>query len=323
MKKTKEELSRRDFLNRAAGAALIGVMGETAACNGAKKQAPEKPTTAEAEQPKKKEQNEVKPAGLRSTVVLVRDKRVVDENRALNPEILVRMFDDAVVSLLDAPTVEDAWQSLVKPGDTVGIKSNVWRFLATPKELEQAIRERVVAAGAPESKIDIDDRGVRENPVFQRATALINIRPMRTHHWSGVGSCIKNYIMFSDSPSSWHDDSCANLAGVWDLPGVKGKTRLNVLVMLTPLFQGKGPHHFQAQYTWRYNGLIVGTDPVAVDATGVRILEAKRREYFGANQPFSVPPKHIRVAEQKYHLGVADPNRIDIVKLGWDGEILI
>jgi hypothetical protein len=60
------------------------------------------------------------------------------------------------------------------------------------------------------------------------ATALINARPMRSHHWAGVGSLIKNYIMFIPEPISIHPDSCADLASIWDLPVVKGKTRLKV-----------------------------------------------------------------------------------------------
>jgi len=221
-----------------------------------------------------------------------------------------------VAELFGKPAA-DAWLALFRPADVVGIKSNVWQFLGTPPELEQALRERLQGAGVAPDNIAVDDRGVRSNPVFKRATALINVRPLRTHHWAGVGSLIKNYIMFSDAPFSWHVDSCANLAGVWDLPECKGKTRLNVLVMLTPLFHGKGPHHYHAEYTWEYNGLLIGTDPVAVDATGVRILEAKRREYFGKDEPLAVSPKHIWVADQKYHLGIADPARIDVKKIGW------
>ncbi len=38
----------------------------------------------------------------------------------------------------------------------------------------------------------VDDRGVLQNPVFNRSTALINVRPMRAHHWSGLGTLIKN-----------------------------------------------------------------------------------------------------------------------------------
>jgi hypothetical protein len=93
--------------------------------------------------------------------------------------------------------------------------------------------------------------------------------------------------------------------------------------MLTPLFHGKGPHHFQAEYTWEYKGIIISQDPVAADATGVRIMEAKRRDFFGEELPFSVSPKHIEVAEKKFDLGVADKARIDLIKLGWKEDILI
>jgi hypothetical protein len=35
------------------------------------------------------------------------------------------------------------------------------------------------------------------------------------------------------------------------------------------------------------------------------------------------PPTHIRDAEVKYGLGVSNPRRIDLVKLGWKEDILI
>lgn len=225
--------------------------------------------------------------------------------------------------LLEESSPSAAWKRLLRPSDTLGIKSNVWRFLPTPKEVEQILTRRAVAVGIDESRISIDDRGVLSNPIFRQATALINVRPMRTHHWAGVGSCIKNYIMFSPEPASWHDDACARLAGLWEMPSVKSKTRLNLLVMLTPLFHGKGPHHFQSRYVWQYNGLLLSLDPVAVDATGLRILQAKRRAHFGAEQPFAVEPKHILLADQKFGLGVADPSRIELIKLGWMEGVLV
>jgi hypothetical protein len=259
----------------------------------------------------------------KAKVILIRDEKVLDAGGRARPEVLSRMLDEAVMALLGETEPKAAWSRLVRASDTVGVKSNEWRFLPTPPALEEAIQQRLVGAGVGENRIGIDDRGVLDNPLFKQTTALINVRPLRTHHWSGVGSCIKNYIMFSPAPSTWHDDSCANLAGLWDLPAVKGKTRLNILVMLTPLFHGKGPHHFQAKYTWEYKGLIVGSDPVAVDATGVRILDAKRKDFFGQEQPFTTSPKHIQVAEEKYHLGVADPSRIDVQKIGWTDGALI
>ncbi len=256
-------------------------------------------------------------------VVLIRDENVLEKNNKPKPEVLQRMLDDAVKNLFGVNDISSAWKKIIKPSDIVGIKTNVWNYLSTPAELETAITTTVLEAGVIEDNISIDDRGVRTNPVFKKATALINTRPMRTHYWSGVGTCLKNYIMFAERPSDYHPDSCADLAAIWKLPQIKGKTRLNILVMLTPLFHSVGPHGFSPEYQWRYNGLIVGVDPVAVDAVGLKIIEAKRREFFKGNRPLDPPAKHIELADTRHHLGTADMNKIDLVKLGWKEGILI
>jgi hypothetical protein len=126
-----------------------------------------------------------------------------------------------------------------------------------------------------------------------------------------------------DNPPDYHDDACADLARLWELPIVKGKTRLNVLVMLTPQFHNIGPHHFDPAYTWPYRGLLVSTDPVAADAVGLRIMQQKRRLAFGEDRPLQPTAHHIRLADTVHHLGNADMSRIDLVRLGWREEELI
>ncbi len=259
----------------------------------------------------------------RSRVVLIRHPDVLDKLNRPRPEIVQEMIDQAVMALTGRSAPAEAWGQIVRPEDTVGIKSNVWRFLPTPAELEQAVVKRVQEVGVAKERISVNDRGVLRDPIFREATALINMRPMRTHYWAGVGSLIKNYIMFVPNPSDYHPDTCANLAAIWKLPRVRGKTRLNVLVMFTPLFHGQGPHHFSPQYIWPYRGLLVGFDPVAVDAVGVRILQAKRRAYFGEERPLNPPPKHIYLADTRHHLGTADPAKIELIKLGWEEGRLI
>ncbi len=255
-------------------------------------------------------------------VILVRDNAVLSGDE-VNTPILEQMMNKAVIELTGAADAASAWKMILKPSDVLGIKTNVWNNLHTPTELEQILADKAKQVGISESDISVRDRGVLSDPVFKRATALINVRPMRTHAWSGVGSLLKNYIMFTPRPSSYHDDSCADLAKLWELPEVKGKTRLNILVMLTPLFHGVGPHHYNKQYTWEYKGLIVGFDPVAVDATGLRIIQAKRTEYFGEETPLNPPAKHILLADTRHKLGTADPNKIDLIKMGWQEGILI
>jgi hypothetical protein len=258
----------------------------------------------------------------KTKVILVRDATVLDEKGQPRKDVVLKMLDDAVAALTGKRGL-DGWKTFLQASDMVGIKTNTWRYLPTTEAVESALKQRVLDVGVKGQDVAIDDRGVLGNPVFQRATALINARPMRSHHWAGVGTLIKNYIMFSPNPSSWHDDSCADLAGIWNLPVVKGKTRLNVLVMLTPQFHGVGPHSFNPKYVWAHHGLIVGFDPVACDSVGLRIIEAKRRAFFGEERPLAPPAKHIALADTRHHLGTADPAKIELVRIGYEKDSLI
>jgi len=259
----------------------------------------------------------------KSRVVLIRHADSIDTDFNFNEKIIQQMLDEAVAELFQKEDAVTAFKSIIKPGDIVGIKSNVWNYLPTPAELEKAIKRRVLDAGVKEENIAIDDREVRENPVFQKSTALINVRPMRTHSLAGMSGCMKNYITFSKNWPDNHPNNCANLGLLFNLPMVKGKTRLNVLSLLTPQFHGRGPHHFHRRYVWAYKGLLVGTDPVAVDAVALRVLMAKRKEQLGSNYRLSPIPRYIEIADKQHGLGNSDMNNIELVKLGWQEGILI
>ncbi len=293
----KRVITRRDFLRRAAEGALAAAF-----VSGIPAKAP---------------------AAQRSRVVLIRNAEVLDRQENVRGEILQAMLDEGVKNLLGTGEPAEAWRMLIKSSDVVGIKSNEWGRLPTPKELESAVKRRVLDAGVAEKNVDIADRGVLYNPVFQKATALINARPLRTHHWSGVGTCLKNYIQFVPNPSAYHEEGCSPLGKIWTYPIVKGKTRLNILSALTPQFYGRGANFFDRRYLWPYKGLILGTDPVAVDAVGARLLQLKRVAHFGEDRALDVLPVHITVADQKYNLGVSELSRIDLVKLGWMDEVLL
>lgn len=299
MTKGKKVLTRRDFLRTGTCATLGGLIGLPFMG----------PTPVKA--------------GEQSRVVLVRNKDVLQNGASIRAEVLEDMLDQAMCTLRDVPDALSGWRRLFSPDDTVGIKSNVWYHLPTPGELEAAIHKRLRAVGVQGKNISVDDRGVLRNGTFRNATALINTRPMRTHHWSGLGTLLKNYIMFTPRPSKYHDNACESLGAIWQLPHVAGKTRLNILVMLTPHFHGVGPHSFSTRYVWPYSGLIVSPDPVAADATGARIIQAKRNLFFGKESPISPPPHHIAIADSRYGLGHSSPDRIELVKLGWKEEMLI
>jgi len=290
-------VTRRDFLRVAAGTAMAATLG-----SGILGEARAEPT---------------------AKVVLIRNAEVLGDQGKIQGEILQSMLDEAVKSLLGAPEPLEAWQKLIKSSDIVGVKSNSWGKLPTPRELEMAIKRRLLDVGVPDKNIDIADRGVLNNPIFLSATALVNVRPLRTHHWAGVGTCLKNYIQFVPAPWAYHDEGCSSLGKIWTYPIVKGKTRLNILSALTPQFYGRGANFFDKRYVWPYKGLIVGTDPVAVDTIGAHLLRTKRIGFFGEDRALDVPPVHIMAADKTYHLGVSDLSRIHLIKVGWMEEVLI
>jgi hypothetical protein len=259
----------------------------------------------------------------KSTVVLIRDKNVLDANGTPNSRVVLEMLDKAVTTITGKKDPVEGWKTFIKPTDIVGIKTNVWGRLPTTSQVEEALKKRVMDVGVKETDISISDRGVRRDPVFKKATALINARPMRTHHWAGVGTLIKNYIPFVPDPYNYHGDACADLGKLWQLPQVKGKNRLNVLVMFTPQFHNVGPHGFSPRHVWKYYGMLVGFDPVAIDSIGVQIIQAQRKVYFGEDRPLNPPAKHILMADTRYNLGTADPNKINLIKIGYDKDILI
>jgi len=298
MKKSRDDLPRRTFIKGLGAAVVGGAMGVPAAGG------------------------EVRAAQATSRVVMIRNERAVDGDGTISGEVVQAMMDEAMTSLFGMDSADDCWKLIIQPDDIVGIKTNIVSYLPTPPEVEEALKRGARVAGVPEENIGMGDRDVRGLEIFQRTTALLNARPMRTHAWSGVGSLIKNYIMF-DNPQDYHDDACADLAALWQLPAVKDKTRLNVLVMLTPQFHNIGPHHFDPMYTWPYKGLIVSTDPVAADAVGLRLIQAKRQEVFGEDRPLQPTAHHIRLADTVHGLGNADMDRIDLVRVGWEGEALI
>jgi hypothetical protein len=295
--KGRMQITRRDFLKGSAGLVMTAVLGQGL------------PSQARASDTAK--------------VVLVRDQEVLGPGGEVRGKVLRAMLDEGVRTLLGQQESLRAWQTLFNRSDVVGIKSNVWRNLPTPPEMEEAIRRRLLDVGVAEENIAVADRGVLDHPIFLNSTALVNTRPVRIHHWAGVGTLIKNYIQFVREPSDYHPNGCADLGSIWSLPIVKGKTRLNILVALTPQFYGRGANYFDRRFVWPYKGIIVGIDPVAVDAIGAELLRLKRIATFGEDRPVDVAPIHIAEADKKYHLGVSDLNRIQIVKVGWMDDSLV
>lgn len=109
-------------------------------------------------------------------------------------------------------------------------------------------------------------------------TALINLPVLKDHSTTGVTGALKNHYGSIDNPNRYHGNRGTNpgIAEVNAIPVIRAKERLIVFDALLGVFNG-GPR-WQRQFIWPYGGVLVGTDPVAMDQIALTIIDEKRRQ---------------------------------------------
>lgn len=256
------------------------------------------------------------PAG-RSSVFIARDRNAMDEALNVDKAALKRMLGQLLAGITGEDIMKNAWLKLVSPGDVIGLVPTPL-MNPTHEELIEVVKETLVEAGIPAENI----RNAQGRSVdLESITALVSLPGLKAHWLTGIGTVIKNYILYSGAPRNYHGQDSAKLGEIWNLPQVKGKTRLVLVDALHPVCD-KGPQ-VDPRYRWNYNGLIAGTDPVAVEAVCLKIIQAKREELRGEPWPLSPPPVCVEAADQVYKLGTSDLNNIDIKASGWSEGLLV
>lgn len=298
-------LTRRDFVRGTAGTVLAAsVLGPSGLIRAQTEEAP-----PDAPQPA------ASPA--RSRVVVVRDEAVQGDDKVIDQAVLGTMLGTALTRVTGTSSAAEAWASLYQPSDTIAVvKSD---FMAhTHDELMQLVLASLMSIGVPEANI-LDAQ--RDNAMVERSTAMMCVPALKAHWLTGIGTVLKNYIMFSSKPSAYHKADSEKLGEIWAMDHVAGKTKLTMVDALRPMCN-KGPQP-DPRYKWNYNGLVVGTDPVAVEAVCVKILEAKREAIKGEPWPLTPTPVCLEAADKTYGLGTADMDLIDVELVGWEDGALV
>ncbi len=214
-------------------------------------------------------------------------------------------------------------QAGIKPNDIV-----IWdRFT---RELERTgfpismdpNRERILASdhkdvgfeAAPFSNGSVTTRFSKL--LTRTCTAMINLPVLKDHSMAGITLSMKNMYGVVNNPNEFHSNNCCPfIPDLYASPIIKNKFRISIGDALTACYEG-GPG-YKPQFTWKYNGLILATDPVAQDHTAWQIIERQRAEK--GLKPLSAvgrPPKYIAVAADSDHnLGTNDPARIQVVEV--------
>jgi len=256
-------------------------------------------------------------AARSSLVTIVRDKNAMDASKNVNSAILEKMLEHTLIKVTGRNNTKKAWLSLVKPDDMIGLVPTD-HLNQTHDEVVDAVRNSLVDAGIQRDRIIFAQGGPR---LPKKCTALIALPALKAHWLTGIGTVLKDYIMFSGSPSSYHKGDSAKLGEIWNLPFIKGKTKLVLVDSLYPLCD-KGPQP-DPRYQWAYNGLVAGTDPVAVETVCLNIINEKRKAIRGEPWPLSPPPICVEAADKVYGLGTSKMEEIKIEHYGWEKELLL
>lgn len=146
----------------------------------------------------------------------------------------------------------------------------------------------------------------------QLCDAVINLPVLKDHGIVGVTLALKSMFGVIHNPNKYHPNAGdPYVADVNMLPAIRQKARLTIADGLTAQYEG-GPT-YMPQWSWPYNGLLVGQDPVALDTVGWQIIEQKRAEKgLKPLKDMKREPKYIATAADMQHrLGTNDPSRIE------------
>src|SRR4051794_17151705 len=95
----------------------------------------------------------------RSTVVYAQEEAAISGYEE-NPAVVRKMVEALVVSVTGKPDATEAWCSLVKPTDRVGIKVSAsgGPLFSTHKTIVETIADGLASAGVPRANIIVWDR---------------------------------------------------------------------------------------------------------------------------------------------------------------------
>lgn len=175
-------------------------------------------------------------ASPKSKVVVSRDSLLRGSGSNVDSRRLLSMLDRAMQSLYDRDSPAEAWRSVVRPGEVVGLKVNclAGRGISTTVPLVECICERLQEAGIPQKDIVIWDR---LNSDLESAGFRIASRPDRIRCFGNDASGYEEELAIHGSVGSLLSRTLTRVCdAVINLPVLKDHGIVGVTLALKNLF---------------------------------------------------------------------------------------
>jgi uncharacterized protein (DUF362 family) len=143
-------------------------------------------------------------------------------------------------------------------------------------------------------------------------TSMINVCVPKTHGRSVFTNALKNHYGTIDNPSRMHANGCTGpgIPEVNSIPIIRQKQKLVVSDALLMVVEA-GPS-WDRRFIRPFGGVLIGTDPVAVDAVALAQMDELRKAE--GMEPLAPRVAHIGLAEE-LGLGQSKLENIDLVTL--------
>ena len=153
-------------------------------------------------------------------------------------------------------------------------------------------------------------------------TSFVNVPVLKHHTMAGVTLSLKNWFGAINNPNKYHFDVSSDNyipdlnSMLFSKSGLNKKQPLIICDAIMAQYD-MGPG-YRPNKVWNYSGLVVSTDPVALDRIGTQIIEKKRQEVGMKSLADSGhEPKYISIAADNFHkLGIDDPSKMELVSAG-------
>ncbi len=245
------------------------------------------------------------PPGQRpSRVVRMQSGHVVTGSH-VHRMLFAEMLDRSLLALTDQMTVRDAWRTILRADDVIGLKFNRsgQETIGTTPAVAEAIiasltssgwnAEKVVCIEAPPELVSkhgtlpaAEGYQAQETDfvsgvdqfasVLDQVTAIIDVPYLKTHNIAGLSGALKNLSHgLIKHPARFHRNGCSPyVADIVAAPPIRSKLRLCIVDGLRAVFEG-GPEA-TSERLGDEGLLLLSRDPVAVDAVGFSELNSVR-----------------------------------------------
>ena len=276
-----------------------------------------------------------------SRVVQVQERHAV-KGPEVHRVVFGEMLERALTTLTRKPTTAEAWRSILRADDIIGLKFNRsgqealrtthvvadvlvasiieagWRpdqivCIEAPSEIERRRGTAPAAEGFESAATDFGSGSDHLANVLKQVTALIDVPYLKSHNITGATCCLKNLSHgLIKHPAKFHRNGCSPyIADIVGLPQIRDNLRLCLVDAMRVVFD-KGPE--PSANTLSDEGILLAAfDPVAADSVATTILNDVRRE--NGLTPITESGRYLAHVHdaQRLGLGVADWAGIELV----------